>query len=170
MADFTFPESDDEFEEPDVSSPTVLNSLRSQRKKIRDELTLDLAVPEYVNAYVRFRPVEPEFVRRAWRKREKAGDKGPLLAHADVLVEACVGVFMLDENGNEVSAAEDGNPEWPRFDARLAEAMGEPDIDSAVQVAIEFYPKKYHVLSTATKVLEWSGMSQEDIEERYRGN
>lgn len=152
--------------------PTPKKSLAAHRKKVLETLTRDFQIPDYedVGLYARFRPAEPAEVRSAWRRREKAGDEASFMAHADVLIDCCQGLYILDENDNEIPPTEDEDPTLPRFDERLAEAIGEPDLDRSIDVVRALFVRPFQVIAMAQSLLEWSGMNADDIEERVRGN
>lgn len=152
-----------------AAAASPLAGLRERRAKVRQALHLDLAVPRYdPPVYVRFKPVSDARVSSINKTLEKSKDpEKVVLANARVLAEACVGVFEVDGDGDPVSIdPEDREGDWPRFDERLGQLLGIADAAAATVVIRELYATDGDIISTATRLAEWSGYSLAELEER----
>lgn len=149
---------------------SALNGLLARRKKALAGLPIDLRVPRYdPPIFVRFRPLEPEDVEGTEKRFRnlKSKDK-TTIRNAAVLVEACLGVFEKDDDGEPVGLnGETDEAKWPKFDYRLAELL-EIDTKEAIDTVRELYLTGYDIVSTATKLLEHSGL--EALEDDDSGN
>lgn len=152
--------------------PTMLGSLRAMRDQVAEELFVDLKVPRYpADVVVRFKPLPQPQIRRALDAAEKRkGDPDARVkAHAEMLVDACLGVYMLDASGKFGSVdLEHPDLEPPKFDERLAELLG-VEAKSQVETARALYLTDGDVIGTANKLIEFSGYDADKIEELYRG-
>ena len=92
-----------------------------------------------------------------------------VIRNAAVLVEACMGVFERDDDGDPIGLNDKPEPAtWPKFDAELAEIVGAPTDGSAVDTVRETYLTGYDIINTAVRLLEWSGL--EPLAEDDSGN
>jgi len=144
-----------------VDSP--LAAIRERHRQQREQASsVDLAVPDLDDppVFVRYRTdVSHNHIRQMYAKREKRGKQQggydwEVLAAADVLVEACVGVYTKLEDGTQVGYAIDGDKDdWPAFDLRLADMVG-MDVDQqkpprAVDVARALYGSDPRVIQAS---------------------
>lgn len=111
---------------PDSQRARIRGRLASQREKV----TFDLAVPgAEPPLYCRFE-VQPykrlSEAANAIKDAEKERDDEKVMrVNCQLVADACLGVFELDEQGKPIScdpAMPDGP--WPRFGPKLAEALG----------------------------------------------
>lgn len=154
----------------EVPAGSALSRIEARRHKATESLTLDLAVPRYdPPIYVRFRPVEPAEVEALEKRFRGLKDKDrTVIRNAAVLVEACLGLFEKDDDDDFVGLNESPDPEtWPRFTQELAEIVG-IDADTAIDTVRGTYLTGYDVVSTAVRLLEWSGL--EPLTEDDSGN
>lgn len=154
---------------------SALGSLRDRRRKAVDALFLDLAVPRYdPPVFVRYKPLTDARMAAINDRFSKAAKKDPeanLRANATALADACVGVFEVTADGQEVSVdPDDRGGDWPRFDDRLGALLGLEGTTSALQVIRTLYLTDADVNATSAKLAEWSGYNLEAVEERETGN
>lgn len=143
-----------------------LAGLRAQREQIKKALHLDLQVPRYTDpVFVRYSAPSKSLIRHINDRAEKSRDKN-VLAEAMLLAECCVGVFQKDSNGDPI-----GDPEeWPKFDAALAEYLGEPNLTRATDVVRALYLTDGDVLGHSADLSRWAGFAGAEAAEEYEGN
>lgn len=149
---------------------SVLATLRERREQAVAALHKDLRVPRLEPpVYVRFRPISQPAIEQA-NKRASASkaDDAATAANAAVLAGACIGVFEVDEDGAEVSVDPD-NATWPQFDKRLARLLG-VKAGKAADVVRALYLTDGDVIATVTKLAEWSGFNEAELERDAAGN
>lgn len=105
---------------PVAAAPgSQLINIRAQRAKMLQKLHLDLEVPRIgdegpAQVWIRYRPASFSVgMRAAERRRKQKLDEAEILAAADVLVEACVGVYVKVD-GQAYTVTPDR--EWRPFD------------------------------------------------------
>lgn len=115
-------------EDPVVS--TGMDVLREKRAEAAKRQTIDLSVGGYDGALVaRYRLLDPlkegkeigERVRRQFKGDE---DAQLFYANADTLIEACVGLYLRDDNGELEPIDPEGLGEPVKYDHRLAAGLG----------------------------------------------
>lgn len=165
-----------------AAAPTsALTNLRQRREKAVKRLWVDLKVPRLDDdggppVYVRYKPAPEHRVEAINKQNEKSKDREKnVIANASVLADCCLGVFAVighepDDDGVDQPIRvsiddEDPHGEWPRFDEHLAQILGVPDAVRADQVVRGLYLTDGDILSTATKLAQWSGYSLNDVEE-----
>lgn len=159
-------------EERPAASSSPLADIRARRAEAVKQLHVDLLVPRYgIPLYVRYKPAPEHRVNAINKANEKSKDpERNIVANAAILADCCLGVFaVVQRDGQEVKVSvDDTDPdgEWPKFDSRLAEALGFPDITRASDVVRKLYLTDGDVLATATKLADWSGYSLTGVEER----
>lgn len=159
-----------------------LGSLKARRAKQQQTLYLDLLVPGWhqdpddpapISVYVRCKPVRPSDVGRFTeirRKKKKLHPNWLELANADVMVDACVGVYWLEGPPADNTATDereklslrdgDEHGDWTRLDPDLGEALG-LDQDrpiKAVDVVFALYPTEAGVVTAVNQLVRWSGV------------
>lgn len=111
-----------------------LFDLSKMYERFTSSMYLDLEVPHWREAtglpvFVRYGMPD---VSRANRKAEELvrakSDELEIVLNCDVLVNACIGVFVEMPDGAKVGLTANGDPTkpWPKFDHTLAEALGLP--------------------------------------------
>lgn len=154
-----------------VGSP--LANLRAIRARKLAELTLDLKVPRWDDRggpeiWVRYGPSDPDVAMRAAERRAKQ-DSAMVLANADALVDACVGVY-LKADGREFSLRpNDAEGPLTRFDADLAVALGLDEHARAVDVVRALYLTPGDLLNAAVALGEWSASKAETVDQAVLG-
>lgn len=135
-----------------------LERLRAEREAMQQRLHIDLRVPRYeLPIFVRYGPLSQARTEAIDKRfRNKKGEDRSVLLNAAILVEACQGVFVHDEDGEPVGIDPEQPHVWPKFDAHLAEMLG-IETASAADVARWLYGTDGDLISTAQKVVEWSG-------------
>lgn len=155
-----------------------LADLRSRRAKLIEALWVDLEVPRWADdggpsIWVRYKPIGPGFVTATVEKRFKA--KGTLgkdwldYAHADVLIEACVGVFAKDGDATYSLRPADPDGEWTKFDPDLAASLG-LDTKMAVDVVRALYLTSADLKTAVDQLIDWSGQESARADKDAQGN
>lgn len=180
MVDFSITNGDNGFPTPDNSGevliPTTvtspLESLKKRREKLMSDLYVDIRVPRWDDPeiYVRFKPVSAIKLGAAVeRRRKQKGDDWSLLANADMLVEACIGIYaVVDGDLDNKLSLKSGNPDgkWTRFDPDLAEAIG-VEAERAVDSCIALYMTEGDLLDTANRLFRWSNIAGDEADEAF---
>lgn len=161
-----------------VPPDSPLARIRRQRERTiaqTDELHVHVPRTDDPKIYVAYKPVDPGFVEAAILKRQEEGKKSrqsnrdaTVYANADVLVEHCIGVYFLDDAGKEHGLSAEGGDDWPRFDERLAAALG-IDATKAVDVCIGLFTTKADLVMHAGELAILSGLDRSAMEARFRG-
>jgi hypothetical protein len=136
---------------------SALAALRARREGAREERHLDLRVPGLEPPlFVRYGPVAKGVAEEITEKWRDSKDKDATVkCEAQLLAEACRGIFELDESGNKVSPdPDDRGGEWPRFDADLARLIGS-DKTSALDLLREVYEEDGDVLGASKRYGAW---------------
>jgi len=154
---------------------TPIVSLKARRAEIIKYLYKDIQVPRWDNPeiFVRFNPVDVTELNEAVNRRRKQGLKDwPQRANADVLINACVGVYAVFPDSPDVKLSlREGDPygEWTKFDKALAEALGieVTDGDAAVATARGLYMTDGDLGDTTERLLKFSNLSNEQADETF---
>lgn len=147
------------------SSP--LAGLRDRLEAQQSKLFKDLPVPRWaermgIDAVVRFKPIPLKLIQAQQKWASKSRDEdAALLANARILVEACLGVYYRDNNGELHSFNPDGDP--PRFDPDLAAIIGADEVDGALGVVRKLYFSDGDIVATAEAVAAFSGYTNSDL-------
>jgi hypothetical protein len=144
----------------DLPPDSPLARLRAAQEQARKTLYLDLPVPRLpYPVFVRYAPLPQEQTEAIEKKFRNIKKDRSVLNNAAFLVEACQGVFVHDENGEPVSIDPDDEA-WPKFDDHLAELLG-ITADKATDVVRALYLTDGDIISTAIRVLAWSGYADD---------
>lgn len=166
---------------------SALGDIGATRQAIEDKLWKDLEVQGYrdegahVPVFVRYRPLSPDRTANAWEKWEKRGktrkDGTPgsqrwrAMFSAEVLVEACIGVYAEIDDGGETLqiSLRKGDPlgPWTKFDPDLAAALRRPELTTAIDVCLALYRTDGDVMLTATGLQEFSGIALPKADEDF---
>jgi hypothetical protein len=163
-----------------AADKSPLANLRQRREAIAAELHVDLKVPRWEDdggpsIFVRYKAATPgkvEGAREKRRKQRKAlGDDWIVYANADILIDACVGVFALADDGKTELSLRDGDPygEMTTFDPDLGFSLGLED-EGAVAVVRKLYFTDFDLTSACNDLCAWSGVRINDSEEAFLGN
>jgi len=176
MTEFTVtPESDTTVPTPDAvaapAEPRAILSLKARRAELAEKLWIDLRVPRWTEpaVFVRYAPINTVQVDKAVAKRQnKKTDDWSLLANADILINACLGVYAtLDGNSDEKYSLVPGNEHapWTKFDQDLGRALGlDQHASQATDVVKELYLTDGDLIAAANQVFEFSGVSNEKVD------
>ncbi len=165
----------------------VLGDIGATRQAIEAKLWKDLEVLGYrdegahVPVFVRYSPLSPDRIANAWEKWEKRGkarkDGTPghqrwrAMFSAEVLVEACIGVYAeIDDAGEVLQVSlrkDDPLGPWTKFDADLAAALRRPELTTAIDVCLALYRTDGDVLMTAGSLQEFSGIALPKADEDF---
>ncbi len=157
------------------SGPSALDVLKDKLAKARVEaaakLAFELPVPRMDMLVVRYRPVDQRVWTGILDRASKQPDVTPLDINCRLLAAHVEGVFVDD--GEKLVSADLLNPdqEAPRFEQRLAEALGIDWNNDQSDLVKRVYLTDGDVISTAAAVLDLSGFGRADeIEASVRGN
>ncbi|BBH17503.1 hypothetical protein Back2_17900 [Nocardioides baekrokdamisoli] len=155
---------------------SLLSSIRDRRAKAKEELFIDYPVPGYEpKIFVRYAPLDQPTIATGYKviENKKKDQDAVMRVHATFLVNACIGIYELDDDGDPISIdPEDRSPDpadWVKFDHRLAEILGD-DVTRAADIVRALYIKDGDVLATSNKLSEFSGYTGEQLDEDYEGN
>jgi hypothetical protein len=150
---------------------TPLISIKARREQIVNDLFVDLQVPRWdePEIFVRFKPISAvKFAAAMERRRKSKAENWTILANADMLIEACIGIYAMingDENKYSLRNGDQlGN--WTRFDTDLSEALGLP-VERAVDVCQSLYLTEGDLIEAANKLFRWSGLANEEADEAF---
>jgi hypothetical protein len=150
-----------------------LAGIRERLAQQREKLFTDLAVPRWpekmgIDAVVRFKPVPHTLIDQAVKKARRSKDpEAAVIANSRVLVEACLGVYYRDRDGELTSFNPDGDA--PRFDNVLGAIIGAEETEGAIGVVRKFYFTDGDIASTSTALAEFSGYTNADLLEDAQG-
>lgn len=173
-------EADEDIDIAAGTPQSPLDLLKGRRKDLESKLFLDLAVPRWEDIvgktiWVRYKPADVSLWGEAQRSREAAhvakkkrdghGDpKWAIKANADVLVDACVGVYFLEPG--EEPPADDFPGDLPTFsDPALSSVLDAPR--SAVGTVLKLYGTDADVLLAANQIIMWSGEASKEAGEAF---
>ena len=110
----------------DAPPDSPLADLRGLYRKFQEALSTDLEVPHWreIGYPVFVRYGLPDMDRAAKRAEDKTLTGTD--ANCDILVNACIGIYMEMPDGAKLGLTSGGDPTlpWPRFDEALARALG----------------------------------------------
>lgn len=146
---------------------TALAALKARRESGREQRHLDLRVPGMEPPlYVRYGPIPKgvaESITEKWRTR-KDRDR-TVKREAQLLTEACRGLFEIVD-GEKVSIdPDDRHGEWPRFDENLARLIGSSEV-SAVGLLREVYEEDGDIIAASTRYAAWWERTTEELAEQ----
>ncbi|NHA02039.1 hypothetical protein G5V59_26990 [Nocardioides sp. W3-2-3] len=124
MGDEITPGIDEQPGEQSAAAVTShLTSLRDRRAKVREELTVDFAVPRYdPPIYVRYRPLTQGQITVANKRAEKSKDPSTAVTANAVLRRTPASASSRSSAAASSSVdIEDLDGDWPRFDDRLGQ-------------------------------------------------
>ena len=161
-------------EEPQAdSSLSVLGQLKKRREEVKQGEHIDLPVPRWDSPriVVRYGPVNHESFKKLSaqvnRATEKSQARVEVDGNCDILIQACRGVFAV-VNGERYSLRQgDHEGEWTKFDPDLAENLGCGN--SAREVVKALYITEGDILSTASKIAEFSGYKEQEADDSIMG-
>jgi hypothetical protein len=174
--------TDTDSPQPTNSPRTVRRGLRDRRQAAHSKLHLDRRVPRLdPPVFVRFKPLEQPTIDAAQKAIEKGKDpRRSVVANANALATACIGIYELDEQGEKRSPLIDDDRDWTevRFDQGLAAELlteeqresGAPIPDKAAAVVQMLYLTDGDIVSEAGELTEWSGYASRDGDEDWSGN
>lgn len=155
------------------STLSVLGQLKKRREDIRQGDHIDLSVPRWDNPriVVRYGPVDHEAFKKLGamvdRSPEKARSKVEVDGNCDILIKACKGVFAVINGERYSLRTGDHEGEWTKFDEDLAENLGCGH--SAREVVRSLYITEGDILSTASKIAEFSGYKEQEADQDTLG-
>ena len=158
--------------ESEKAAMSPLAALHARRAEIVSELYLDIKVPRWDNPeiYVRFRPASAIKLSNSLDKRRKTNQSDwAILANADMLIDACIGVYaVLDGEHDEKFSLRknDPNGSWTTFDADLAEALGVTE-RKATAVVQALFLTEGDLIDTANKLFAWSGIAGDEADATF---
>lgn len=170
---------------PEGSPQSPLDLLKGKRAAAQKRLHIDLAVPRWEDVlgksiWVRYGPANVALWSASQQRREsqhlaakKKGQPGDpdwaIKANADLLVDACQGVYFL-EPGEQPPHDQELPADLPKFsDPELAEAL---DIQpgNAVRTALGLYQTGADLLMASNALLGWSGEASKEADEAFLGS
>ena len=160
---------------------SVLGSIKERRQQIAENLHTDVKVPHWDDdgkapIYVRYKAVPHPFIERGIRKVENAPKKQrgqvELDTNCDLLIEACIGVYIqIGEGDDGKFSLDESDPEgeWTTFDPTLATTLGLDDRATARDVVKGLFFTDGDIFSHAAEVVEFSGYHTATTNEELRG-
>jgi hypothetical protein len=155
-----------------LAEDSPLAALRDRRAQIVNDLHTDIKVPRWdePELYVRFKPVSAVKLNKAIERRRKVGGEDwSLLANADMLIEACIGVYAVVDGNTENKLSlrvNDSKGAWTKFDTELSDAIG-LDAQRASDVVLGVYLTEGDLIDTANKLFKWSGIAGDEADESF---
>lgn len=153
---------------------SALFDLRALRERKLKDLYKDLPVPRWgedgtPEIVVRYKPSKPQVALRATEKRRTENDPDWLiLANADVLVDACIGVYAVYQGKKYSLKPGEPNAPWTKFDRNLAENLG-IETNRAVEVVRALYLTDGDLIGAVNALAAWSGTVLPQIDEESLG-
>lgn len=150
----------------------ALKSLAAKREALKEGLYLDLQVPRWNDPeiFVRFGPIDVTLTETVVEKRRKSKvPEWSILANADILAQACVGIYACLEGDQETKYSlrvGDENGSWTKFDPDMATALGSV-LQGASDVVRALYLTDGDLLEAARQVTDWSGIKNEQVDEDF---
>jgi len=158
-----------------AAAGSQLESMRDRRRRRRAAMHFDRKVPGFdPPVFVRYKPADLGRLAAAIKTAEKSKNQDAIaIAHASVLISACIGVFEVDEHGDEVSIdPRDRHGEWPRFDQRLGELLADEGetLTRASDVVRALFDNDMALGEASDALIDWSRSMNEDLERESTGN
>jgi hypothetical protein len=150
----------------------ALKSLAAKREALKENLYLDLQVPRWSEPeiFVRYGPVDMTLTENVVEKRRKSKiPEWSILANADILAQACIGIYAcLDEDYETKYSLRSGdeNGSWTKFDPDMADALGS-QLQGASEVVRALYLTDGDLLEAAKRVTEWSGIKNAEVDSDF---
>jgi hypothetical protein len=155
-----------------------LGVLANRRQQILDEQVLRLPVPRWSSPRleIEYRPVPHAILRRGVNEQEKrikdSTDPSKQAAteidtNADILINGCIRIIAILENGEEIGLGLDGA--FTRFDRDAVIASGLPENSTMRQLCRWMFVTDADLLRTARTVSKWSGYTTDDVNEALEG-
>lgn len=150
---------------PSVHPDSPLAGLKARKAAIIERLHWDLKVPRWDDdggpaIYVRYGPIDVTRMTKILdaANKSKAPDK-MLVANANILANACLGVFAREDGSEEELSLRDGDPHGPltRFDEDLAETLDVGTPFRATAVVRALYLTDGDLIAAAIQLSELSG-------------
>lgn len=170
-----------------------LGSLKKRRAQIADKLFLELKVPRWdtpdadgergPEIWVRYRPAAPSGAAKKAEQFNRMGGKKPddwaVQLNAQVLVQCCEAVYAVQGDAPE-EGEEDARPKislregdpygtLTKFDPDLADALGIENAN-AQAVVRKLYFTEGDLIAAANKLMEWSGVANDEAEDGFLGS
>jgi hypothetical protein len=169
-------------ERPFVDDPapdnSLLSRLRAQRQALTEKRTLDLPIPGY-SLTARYKAIDYQIVdkitERARKAEKQIGSRASLNAAADILAQACLGIYERRDDDSLVPLNE-LLPAWGDepivYDKRLAEAVGvEIEGNRAREVVFGVFAvdvpdtgNDMALMGHQTEILQWLRQTQDDAD------
>lgn len=159
-----------------MTAQSQLERIRARRKDIVAELHLDLKVPrwddegDFPPVYVRYRPIDIGRLNAiADRAKDDKDSDATMTAEAALLVEVCLGVYMLVD-GKAVSFDPEGDPQdWPKPGPRLAAVLGvDADLGSP-EVLRKLYFTDGDLVESSRALAIWSQRKAVEADKQLAG-
>lgn len=159
-----------------AAAGSALARLRKARADGARDRHVDVQVPDTTDTYLRLGFLDPDEIekigRRVQGKKQRARTGDTYRHNVAVLVEACRGVFVVAEDGSEVSLDEQdtsGDPSrWLRIGPRLGELLEVPDAD-ATAVLEALLGGKWEVQAVCARYNEWLIPEAEVLDQEQQG-
>lgn len=154
---------------PNVA-PSPLDGLAAKLAQKRETLHIDLPVPHWkdemgFDVYVRYAPLSPAYATRISERFQKSkSDDWEIRANAQMLVNSCIGVFIVDPTEQDKKLSmRPGDPdgEWTKFDQDLGEMLGVGDAN-AIAVCRKLYWTDGDVSVASARLMAWSAQGEEE--------
>jgi hypothetical protein len=138
---------------------------------------VDLLVPRWQNqlaVHVRYHRIPHRVFKRLIDVPEKKRKQDPhgwdLTAAADVLIEACAGIFVVHDDAEYAFSTDDPHGDWPTFGDidRLSAELGKP-LHSAREAVKAIFLADPDILTASSAYAAAMGYDDSDLE-RIRGN
>jgi len=158
-----------------MSGISALQQLAQRREAIAEKLILDLPIPHWEapnpEIHVLYKPVDHTLVRKNAVAVEKAkGDKATAeMNHtADLLIGSCTGIYALVDGERYSLNPDEPEGDLTTFDDDLARNLG---MEGAPARAIlrKLFINDGDVLAHSRQLVEWSGYSDQDLDEGLSG-
>ena len=156
----------------DAAEASVLAQIRKRREELKRDRHVDLDVPGFDGLLVaRYQPLAYRKLREIIQRAEKQHRSDPameeLAGAADVLNNACVGVFVR-ENGELTPVTYKGEPVL-RFDRDCAGALGLDEEQTARDVLFDVFPDEFSVIRQYAAFSEWQARTEPEANEELVG-
>ena len=159
-----------------LKEATSMDRLRAKmvaaREKAAGELTYKLPVPRMPELVVEFKPVDQKILAGILERARGQKDVSQVEINCRIIAAFCKGVWFEGDGGELVSAdLNEPDKPAPRFEQRLADAVGVPWVGDYSDLVKEIYLVDGDIVSTAEAIAHHSGFGTADqIEASIRGN
>lgn len=159
-------EPDQPEDQPDRAA-SLLGRIKARRDEQTANETLTLPVPTWDGELLaRYRVLERKVLEKlnaAAKRKQGAAVNGD----ADFLIRACVGLFVVDDDGEQVALEDESGP--IRFDSRLAAKLDVPAETARDVVMYAFKGNDLAVGSHAAKVAQWMTDTSQEVDGEVLG-